>query len=176
MKKLVGIYNNVTLREEKKPVSVFPVYTDGENYFLKCMSNNLNNLLEVLKSLHDKREIEEEIDAYINKDNSLYSNKLIRYNDDSNYYYYLCPSSLLQMSQFYPLEQFSNIKTETIKEDYSKNTYAVIDQDNQLIVGCFDFIRKYISSIMNMDILKISRQEELIKKVNSLLEINKFFA
>lgn len=50
MKKLVGIYNNVTLREEKKPVSVFPVYTDGENYFLKCMSNNLNNLLEVLKS------------------------------------------------------------------------------------------------------------------------------
>lgn len=175
MKKLIGIYNNRALTDTKKAVSVFPIYTDGENYFLKCMSNNLNNLLEILKSLTEKEAIEEEIDAYINRENSLYSNKLVRYNDDSNYYYYLCPSSLLEMPGFYSLEKFSNINSERIKEDYSRNTYAVVDQNNQLFVGCFDFIRRHVSSIINIDMVKIIKQEELIKKVNSLLEINKFF-
>ena len=105
MKKLIGVYDNTGMALRKRPISVFPVYTDGKNYFLKCMSENLSNLLSVLKKLDD-REIEEEIEAYINKENSLYSTKLIRYNDDSNYCYYLCSSYIESMPGFYSIEMF----------------------------------------------------------------------
>ena len=48
MKKLIGIYDNTGVMIQKRPISVFPVYTDGKNFFLKCMSENLSNLLKIL--------------------------------------------------------------------------------------------------------------------------------
>lgn len=175
MKKLIGIYDNTGVILSKRPISVFPVYTDGSNYFFKCMSENLNNLLRILRGLSDNHEIEEEIDAYINKENSLYSDKLLRYSDDSNYCYYLCSSAIQSMPGFHPIESFSSVKSETNKETYYIDTYAVIDRDERLVVGSLDYVNKNVPNITNLNISKLLKQEELIKKVNSLLEINKFF-
>ncbi len=174
MKKLIGVYDNTGMALRKRPISVFPVYTDGKNYFLKCMSENLSNLLSVLKKLDD-REIEEEIEAYINKENSLYSTKLIRYNDDSNYCYYLCSSSIESMPGFYSIEMFSNIQSESSRENYHMNTYAVIDYGERLIVGSLGYVNRYVSYVENLNIPQLLKQERLIKKINSLLEIHRFF-
>lgn len=175
MKKLIGVYDNTGVMIQKRPISVFPVYTDGKNFFLKCMSENLNNLLKVLRGLSDHKEIEEEIDAYINKENSLYSEKLLRYNDDSNYCYYLCTSEITSMPGFQKVESFPIVKEETKKETYSTDTYAIIDYQNNLIVGSLEFVNKYVPSVMNLNMNQLLKQEELIKKINSLLEINRLF-
>ncbi len=175
MKKLIGIYDNTGVVLSKRPISVFPVYTDGSNYFFKCMSENLNNLLRILRGLSDSREIEEEIDAYINKENSLYSNKLLRYTDDSNYCYYLCSPSIQSMPGFHSVESFPSVKAETTKETYHIDTYAVIDHGEKLVVGSLDYVNKNVSNITNLNVSRLLKQEELIKKVNSLLEINRLF-
>ncbi len=175
MKKLIGIYDNTGVAISKRPISVYPVYFDGKSYFIKCMSENLNNLLKILKGLTDNKEIEEEIDAYINRENSLYSKKLLRYNDDSNYCYYLCSESIQSMPGFHAIEEFQTIKKEAVKENYKTDTYAVIDYGERLIVGSFDYVNQYVSQVINLDMPQVLRQEELIKKVNSLLEINQFF-
>lgn len=175
MKKLVGVYDTTGIALRKPPISVFPVYSDGKNYFLKCMSENLNNLLKVLKELSDSQEIEEEIDAYINKENSLYSKKLFRYNDDSNYFYYLCSSSIISMPGFSSIDNFNNIKNETVKENYKTDTYAIINYEKSLIVGSLEYVSKYVPNIRNLNVTQLLKQEELIKKVNSLLEIHEFF-
>ena len=175
MKKLIGIYDNTGVMIQKRPISVFPVYTDGKNLFLKCMSENLNNLLKILGGLSDNKEIEEEIDAYINKENSLYSDKLLRYNDDSNYCYYLCSSEITSMPGFQRVESFHAVKEETKKETYSTDTYAIIDYQNNLIVGSLEFVNKYVPNVINLNMNQLLKQEELIKKVNSLLEINRLF-
>ncbi len=175
MKKLIGIYDNTGVMIQKRPISVFPVYTDGKNFFLKCMSENLSNLLKILNGLSDNKEVEEEIDAYINKENSLYSNKLLRYNDDSNYCYYLCSPEITSMPGFQKVESFHTVKEETTKETYNIDTYAIIDYQNNLIAGSLEFVSKYVSNVINLNMNQLLKQEELIKKVNSLLEINRLF-
>jgi len=175
MKKLIGIYDNTGMMIQKRPISVFPVYTDGKNLFLKCMSENLNNLLKILGGLSDHKEIEEEIDAYINKENSLYSDKLLRYNDDSNYCYYLCSSEITSMPGFQKTTAFHSVKEETSKETYHTDTYAVIDCQNNLIVGSLEFVSRQVPNVINLNMNQLLKQEELIKKVNSLLEINRLF-
>lgn len=175
MKKIVGIYDNTGTALSRRPISVFPVYTDGRNYFLKCMSENLNNLLRVLKGLTDTTSIEEEIEAYINQEDSLYSNRTCRYNDDSNYCYHLCSSDILNKPGFHPLNNFENVKREQAKETYHTNTYAIIDSGEKLIIGSFDYITKFVSEITNLDIKKINQQEELVKKINLQAGIKKFF-
>lgn len=176
MKKLVGIYSHSEVIDDNHTVAVFPVYFDGVNYFLKCMSDNLKNLLQILSGLSNKEEIEEEIDAYINQENSLYSKKLIRYNGDSNYYYQVCPATIKSSKGFYGIESFHSVIEENMKEDYKMDTYAVVDHQKNLIVGNFSYVNKYMQNVCNLNVQSISKQEEIIQRVVDFLEINRFFA
>lgn len=175
MKKIVGIYDNTGTALSRRPISVFPVYTDGRNYFLKCMSENLDHLIKVLRGLTDEELIDDEIDAYINQEDSLYSKQNCRYNDDSNYCYHLCSSDILRKPGFHSLNNFESVKREQAKESYHTSTYAIIDSGEKLIIGSFDYITKFVSEITNLDINKINQQEELVKKINLRAEIKKFF-
>lgn len=175
MKKLVGIYDFSGVLLGKRPILVSPVYFDGKNYFFKCMSENLNNLLKILKGLKTQEDIHEEIDAYINKENSLFSVKTIRYTDDSNYCYQLCSNSIRNLSGFHSIDSFPEVQREAMKETYQTNTYAAIDYGERLFVGSLDYIKRHVEEVSNVDMTKLFEEEELIKKVNNLVSINRYF-
>ena len=68
-KQIIGVIEGKTL-DKNHSTLVSPVYYDGENYYLKYMSKDFGELLKVLVTLSEKEQ-EEEIDAYINRENSL---------------------------------------------------------------------------------------------------------
>ena len=77
-KEIIGVIEGKTLDNDHS-ILVSPVYYDGESYYLKYMSKDFGELLKLLVTLSEKEQ-EEEIDAYINRENSLYKEHFFRNN------------------------------------------------------------------------------------------------
>ena len=138
------------------------------------MSENLSNLLNILKGLRSSEEMCEEMDAYVNKENSLFSLKTIRYTDDSNYCYQLCSNTIRNLSGFHSIDSFREVKKEANQETYQTNTYAAIDYGEKLVIGSFDYVARHVE-ITNVNMNELREEEELIKKVNNFSLINHYF-
>ncbi len=164
-KKIIGIIEGKILGKNQLSL-VMPVYYDGEGYYLKHMSKDFGELLKLLVGLSEKEQ-EEEIDAYINRENSLYKEKLFRYNCESNFYYKRYDERLLENLDFYSISEFVQVKKQEVMENYQDYTYGIMDGRNRLIVGNMDFVEKNLSNNEKKQFINLKIIDELIRKINN---------
>ncbi|MBE6147401.1 MAG: hypothetical protein E7168_03610 [Firmicutes bacterium] len=176
-KRIIGVIENQTSRTVKANESAIfmaPVYFDGIDYYIKYASSDFGNLLKILVQLDTSKEREEEIYAYLNKENSLFSNKQLKYSGDSNFYYKKCSKSIVDDLDFYSLSEFNNIDIEKISHNYRDYTYAVTTVDKNLIIGDISYIKERLNYQRKDSILKLSKIDFLIQEVNYLTKKYQF--
>ena len=176
-KRIIGVIENQTSRTVKaNETAIFmtPVYFDGIDYYIKYASSDFGNLLKVLVRLENSEEREEEIYAYLNKENSLFSNKQLKYSGESNFYYKKCPKSIVDDLDFYSLEEFNHLEIEKISHNYRDYTYAVTTESKELIIGDISYIKERLHSQRRSSILNLSKIDFLIQEVNYLTKKYQF--
>ena len=163
-KEIIGVIEGKTLDNDHS-ILVSPVYYDGESYYLKYMSKDFGELLKLLVTLSEKEQ-EEEIDAYINRENSLYKEHFFRYNCESNFYYKRYDKKILDNLDFYPISEFTQVKKQELMNNYQDYTYGIIEERNELIVGDWNFVEKNLQDKASRQLLNLKKIDELIHKIN----------
>ena len=163
-KQIIGVIEGKTL-DKNHSTLVSPVYYDGENYYLKYMSKDFGELLKLLVTLSEKEQ-EEEIDAYINRENSLYKEHFFRYHCESNFYYKRYDEKILDNLDFYPISEFTQVKKQELGNNYQDYTYGIMEERNKLIVGDWNFVEKNLQDKTSRQLLNLKKVDELIHKIN----------
>lgn len=163
-KEIIGVIEGKPL-DNNHSVLVSPVYYDGEDYYLKYMSKDFGELLKLLVTLQEVEQ-DEEIDAYINRENSLYKGILFRYSCESNFYYKRYDEKILDNLDFYPISEFTQVKKQELKANYQDYTYGIMEERNKLIVGNMDFIERNLRDKTSRQLLNLKTIDELIHKIN----------
>ena len=163
-KEIIGVIESKNLDKDHS-ILVTPVYYDGENYYLKYMSKDFGELLKLLVTLQDVEQ-DEEIDAYINRENSLYKEHFFRYHCESNFYYKRYDEKILDNLDFYPISEFTQVKQQDLVENYQDYTYGIIEERNKLIVGDFNFVEENLQNKTSRQLLNLKKIDELIHKIN----------